>query len=84
MTPAEIGAAIRRTREYKNLSQMVAAGLIDKNRTWVSRAEFHTDKLLLRSLIKYLDVLGLEIVIQPKKIKSTDTSQSCTESAQLL
>lgn len=74
MTPAEIGAAMRRTREYKGMSQMVVGGILNKCRTNISLAENKTERLNLKTLMAYLDVLDLEIIIQPKRIKSEGTN----------
>lgn len=74
MTPAEIGAAMRRTREYKGMSQMIVGGKLNKARTAISFAENQTQRLNLKTLIAYLDVLDLEIIIQPKRIKSEGTN----------
>lgn len=81
MNTNEISAAIVRTRQYKGWSQMVVAGKLGKSRSAVSRAEQAHTNLTLGVLMRYLDLLGLELVVQPKKIKSQENESFGTESA---
>lgn len=73
MNAKEIGAALVRSRKYKNWSQMVMAGKLGRHRTAVARVELETEKVSLKILLKYCELLDIELVVQPKKIKSTDS-----------
>ena len=75
MTPKEIGAAIKRTRKYKNWSQMLMAGKIGRSRVAITRAEQNTDELSLKNLLKVLELLDLELIVQPKKGASRPPEQ---------
>jgi transcriptional regulator with XRE-family HTH domain len=73
MDAKEISAALVRARIYKGWSQMVVAGKLGRSRTAVSRAEQAHTNLTVKLLLTYLDLLGLELIIQPKKIKAPDS-----------
>lgn len=67
MSPKQIGAELRRARKYRRWSQMLMAGKMGLATSSISRYETKTDELTLRSLLKALDVLDLELVVKSKK-----------------
>lgn len=81
MNANEISAALVRRRKYKNWSQMIMAGKLGRHRTAVTRVELDTAAVSLKLLLKYCELLDLELVIQPKKIKSPENELFDTESA---
>jgi HTH-type transcriptional regulator/antitoxin HipB len=72
-TPKQLGAALRRARRQKNLTQAGLGDLMHARQATVSTLESGEPATQLRTVMDALTALGLELVIRPRsKVSSED------------
>jgi HTH-type transcriptional regulator/antitoxin HipB len=65
-TPKQLGAAIRRSRRQKNLTQSILGDLMNARQATVSKLESGEPATQLRTMMDALTALDLELVIRPR------------------
>jgi HTH-type transcriptional regulator/antitoxin HipB len=66
MTPAELGAALRRRRRELNLAQEDVANVIGVNRRVIGELEGGKDTVQLKIALEAARAVGLDIHLQPR------------------
>ncbi len=65
-TPEALGALLRKYRQEKNMTQLDIAGLANTGNRFIGELEKGKPTVQLHLVLKILDLLGLEVVIQRK------------------
>jgi HTH-type transcriptional regulator / antitoxin HipB len=71
-TPKQLGAAIRRTRRARNMTQAAMGQKMYGRQATVSKLEAGEPATQLRTLMDALTALELELVIRPRSTVSTE------------
>jgi HTH-type transcriptional regulator/antitoxin HipB len=71
-TPKQLGAAIRRTRRARNMTQAVMGQKMHARQATVSKLEAGEPATQLRTLMDALTALELELVIRPRSTVSAE------------
>jgi HTH-type transcriptional regulator/antitoxin HipB len=71
-TPKQLGAALRRSRRQKTLTQGALGDLMHARQATVSKLESGEPATQLRTVMDALAALDLELVIRPRTKHSTD------------
>lgn len=66
-TSQELGELVRRTRKEQQLMQMDLAGLSNTGNRFIVDVERGKPTLQLQKVLDLLDLIGLEIVVRPKR-----------------
>jgi len=76
-TTKELGELVRRHRKKKNLTQEMISGLGNLSVRFISEFERGKETAEVGKVLKALQTLGLEVVIQPRRpVKSRSLSRS--------
>lgn len=70
-TALDVGQMVKRQRNGMNLRQLDVAGLANTGNRLIVDVENGKPTVQLQKVLDLLDILGLEVVIQPKKTSRT-------------
>lgn len=63
-SPEELGALLRQCRQEKNMTQLDIAGLANTGNRFIGDLENGKPTVQLHLVLKILDLLGLEVIVQ--------------------